>query len=248
MTKSPHHNRFLAAGIFFLISTGLVCLVLAYASTAYSADDRALQTEKRLKADGHLTWENGYAILTPDDSDQQSEGIIFYPGGLVDARAYLPQLDAFRKKGFTCVLLTMPFDLAVFDMKAADYIYPNLKKLDVKNWYLSGHSLGGVAAGQTFRSQKHPYAGLILLASYVTDPKTDAGDVLTIYGSQDHVLHKEKVSLKTSQVEVLDGGNHGQFGDYGHQAGDGNARIDHKTQQSRTAEAVWDFVSGESRK
>lgn len=241
-------SRSLAAGLVFVIGMLLLGLVLIYASTAYHADSRALKLEEKLESDGHLTWENGYAVLTPDESGAQTEGIIFYPGGLVDARAYLPQLDAFRQRGYTCVLLTMPFDLAVFDMKAADYIYPNLQKLDVDEWYLCGHSLGGVAAGQTFSGQENPYSGLILLGSYVTDPEASSQDVLTIYGSRDGVLHKEKVSEKTSQIEVLSGGNHGQFGDYGHQAGDGKAEISREKQQSETAEAVEDFIISRRKK
>ena len=42
---------------------------------------------------------------------------------------------------------------------------------------------------------------------------------------------------------VIDGGNHSQFGNYGFQKGDGEARISREEQEDRTVEAILNFLS-----
>ena len=57
-------------------------------------------------------------------------GIIFYPGGKVDPMAYEPLMKSLAEKGFFCVLIKMPYNLAVFGIDSADGVqekYPNIK-------------------------------------------------------------------------------------------------------------------------
>ncbi len=71
-------------------------------------------------------------------------GLIFYPGGKVEYTAYQPLMAACAERDILCVLVEMPFNLAVFDINAADGIqeqYP-----EVGHWYIGGHSLGGSMA------------------------------------------------------------------------------------------------------
>ena len=61
-------------------------------------------------------------------------GLIFYPGGKVEYKAYEPLMKALASEGVMCVLVEMPFHLAVLDVNAAEGIqemYP-----DIKNWYI----------------------------------------------------------------------------------------------------------------
>ena len=78
------------------------------------------------------------------EGDADSVGIIFYPGGKVEAIAYAPLLAKLTEQGYTCVLVKMPMNLAVFDIKAADKVYDMVSGVD--EWYLMGHSLGGAMA------------------------------------------------------------------------------------------------------
>ena len=97
-------------------------------------------------------------------------GLIFYPGGKVDSQAYAPLMTAFAGEDILCVLLTMSFDLAIFDINAADGIqdrYPEIEK-----WYLAGHSLGGAMAANYAAEHAVEYEGLFLLASYSVEDLT----------------------------------------------------------------------------
>ena len=69
-------------------------------------------------------------------------------------------------------------------------------------------------------------------------------EVLSIYGSQDGVLNrekyeKEKKNLPSDVTEyVIEGGNHAGYGNYGKQKGDGEAEIPKKEQQQEVIDQV----------
>lgn len=76
----------------------------------------------------------------------------------------------------------MPFNLAVFDVNAADGLKEHCP--DVQNWYIGGHSLGGSMAATHLSENPQNYEGLVLLASYSTSDISGCGiDVLSVYGS-----------------------------------------------------------------
>ena len=184
---------------------------------------------------------------------QADTGIIFYPGGKVQAESYAPMLSALAKEGILTVLVPMPANLAVLDVDGAEGITE--KYDDVESWYMAGHSLGGSMAASYLGDQLETtegtvFDGLILLASYSTADLSESPlEALTVYGDQDGVLDKEKYekyydNLPAAMTEevIIKGGNHAQFGDYGVQKGDGEASIDGKEQIAQTVEAVVDFV------
>jgi hypothetical protein len=123
-------------------------------------------------------------------SAETEVGFIFYPGGKVEHTAYEPLMKELASEGVVCVLVEMPFRLAVLDMNAADGIkeqYPN-----VTNWYMGGHSLGGSMAAAYLGEHYADYEGLILLGSYSTEDLSGTSlKVLSVYGSEDKVLNVE---------------------------------------------------------
>ena len=73
--------------------------------------------------------------------------------------------------------------------------------------------------------------------------------VLSVYGSEDQVLNREKYkeyrsNLPENAVEiVIEGGNHAYFGVYGKQSGDGEATIDNQTQIFETTSIISSFIN-----
>lgn len=73
-------------------------------------------------------------------------------------------------------------------------------------------------------------------------------NVLSIYGSEDGVLNTESVQENRSLLPdnhkeiIIEGGNHAQFGNYGEQAGDGDATVSTEEQQKLTVEAITDLL------
>ena len=183
--------------------------------------------------------------LTVFSPDEAAQGFIFYPGGRVEHRAYAPLMRFLAEQGVLCVLVEMPFDLAVLDMNAGAEIpglYPQ-----VERWFIGGHSLGGAMAASHAAAEKR-YAGLILLAAYATAEIKDL-PVLSIYGTQDQVLNREKYAANRALLPeaatevVLEGGNHAQFGDYGHQKGDGLPAISAQAQLDAAVNEILAFMA-----
>ena len=163
-------------------------------------------------------------------------GVIFYPGGKVEAPAYARLMKDLQTNGTNAFLVTMPFNLAVFDAdRAQDVIKLNPQ---ITTWILAGHSLGGAMAFDEFSKHPDTYAGLVLLAAYPLSP-TDR-DVLIIAATNDEVLDRAK--LDGFEVDWIQGGNHAQFGDYGDQAGDGVATISEAKQRQQTLSLMLDYI------
>ena len=191
-----------------------------------------------------VTESEDMTVFAPEAPDA---GLIFYPGGKVEYTAYAPLMLALAEQDVLCVLLEMPFNLAVFEMDAAEGIpemYP-----EIEHWYMGGHSLGGSMAASYAAEHSTEFDGLVLLAAYSTAEITDM-NVISLYGSEDGVLNREKYqeyrgNLPESTVEmVIEGGNHALFGSYGPQEGDGEAKISPEEQIEITAEEVAVFMFG----
>lgn len=181
------------------------------------------------------------------DGPGTEDAIIFYPGGKVEATAYLPLLTALAEDGVDCFLVRMPLNMAFMDLNAAaavqaDYAYDR--------WYIGGHSLGGAMAAVYAAEHGEGLSGLILLAAYATKPLDGRLAVLELHGSEDGVLNRDKLEqgrqyLPASALsEELAGGNHAQFGDYGPQRGDGTATISREEQTRWAVDRIEGMILG----
>ncbi len=176
------------------------------------------------------------------DGPGEGHAVIFYPGAKVEYTAYLPLLFQLAERGVDCFLVKMPCNLAFLGQdRAADI----LKRREYEHWYLAGHSLGGAMAASYVSKHQTEFDGLILLAAYPTRQLSgDAFVVLSVYGSEDGILNREKVEegrqyMPEHYTEIcIDGGNHAGFGNYGEQKGDGRAGIPREEQQKQTTDAI----------
>lgn len=211
-----------------------------YLGDYYRADEGAIAVFAPEENVTVSTLDGGNVVFEPQNA---TVGFIFYPGGKVEANAYQPLMAELAREGVLCVLVEMPFNLAVFDINAADGIqeqYP-----EIKDWYIGGHSLGGSMAASYLADHVDEYEGLILLGSYSTADLSDTGlDVLSIFGSEDKVLNREKYDENKSNLPddfgevVIDGGCHAYFGMYGAQDGDGTPTISNHEQIRLTVESI----------
>lgn len=214
---------------FLLVST---TSFLVYVSDYYRADETALKVmndDEKIKVVDNLT------IISP--SKPTDTGLIFYPGAKVEHTAYLPILEKLKQNGISCVLVKMPFNMAIFDLNAADDVFGLLP--DIKNWYIGGHSMGGAMASSYASKNSKKVKGLILLGAYVYGDYPPEKS-LTVYGTFNSDL--EKNIDYTENIIVIDGGNHAQFGNYGKQKGDPQATIGNEEQQNITVDAILDFI------
>ena len=234
----------------FLLLALCAALVLGcavYVGDYYRADETALAA---LQSSGKVTAETSSDSILFIPAAEPVTGFIFYPGGKVEHTAYAPLLQELAQNGILCVLLEIPFRLAVLDMNAAEGIPTDLASRfpTVTDWYLGGHSLGGSMAAIHLSKTlpDSPYQGLVLLASYST-ADVSAFPVISLYGTEDQVLNFEKYAkyrsnLPGDTVEIpLEGGNHANFGSYGFQKGDGMASLSAAEQLEMTVQYLLEF-------
>jgi hypothetical protein len=227
--------KFILGGLGALIII-FVCAFFFYVSDYYKADTAVKTAFDSAVEDESITVENDMIIFHAGNDD--GSAMIFYPGGKVESIAYYPLLKKLSDQGITCVLMKMPFHLAFFSSNAADKVYDKLP--GIKNFYIGGHSLGGAMASSYMAKHQDKLSGLILLGAYIYGD-IDPSKVLTMYGSNDRVLNRSKITYEEN-VQVIAGGNHAYFGNYGEQKGDGTATITQDDQQNIAANAVVEFI------
>ena len=171
--------------------------------------------------------ENGLFL----DGPGNDSALIFYPGAKIEYVSYLPLFMELANDGVDCFIVEMPCNLAFLGADSADAIIGD-GKYSYDEWYISGHSLGGVAASSYAINHKDKISGLILLASYPVD---DLGNKETYDKS------KELMDYNLTEY-VIDGGNHAQFGSYGKQSGDGVATISPENQRIQTEMEILEFI------
>jgi hypothetical protein len=185
---------------------------------------------------------NAYFYIKAKNPDKI---FIYYPGGLVESKAYIPFGILLSEENADVYVIKMPLNLAFLGLsRGADLISDS--ELPV---YLIGHSLGGVAMSLIYEDYMDDIEGLIYLASY---PSIDLSmydiDVLSIYGTQDDVLDMTSYVYafdllpSDTEYQVLAGGNHAQFGSYGIQRGDGEACMSSLEQKLKTIEWIITFT------
>lgn len=235
--------------IIIIISVLAVIGVLVGACAVYLCDYYEADTEAVVAFMPQGTsWKetpDGNIVFTPEGA---TKGFIFYPGGKVEYTAYIPLMQSLSEKGILCVLVEMPFNLAVFDMNGADGIKEQYPEID--EWYIGGHSLGGAMAASYLSEHTEDFEGLILLGAYSTADLSDSGvDVLSVYGSEDKVMDMEKyaenkINLPEDFKEVIiDGGCHAFFGMYGKQDGDGTPTLTNAEQIYILTEYVDEMIN-----
>jgi hypothetical protein len=136
MTKKKEHP---GLRILLIVTTlselwgffGLYCGVYYHALT---------RAETALKSSVSLNVTRSDWLTSFEPTAPSSLGYIFYPGGKVESKAYAPFCHALSEKGNPTYLVTMPYNLAFFNLNAATSVIENHP--NVTSWVLVGHSLG----------------------------------------------------------------------------------------------------------
>lgn len=220
---------------------------LVYASLVFEGDREASLDAWR--SNGVEITGTDRSIVIEPTTGATGTGLVFIPGAKVQPSAYLYKMAGIAEAtGMTVVITEPTLNLAFFDSRPLSEFTRDAP--GVEDWYVGGHSLGGVRACQLAASDDEPQVvGLMLFGSYCVDDLSDSGlDVLSIVAENDGLSTPEDVASRAGNLPedavtvVIDGANHASFGDYGAQPGDGTATIDRQTARAEIADAVAEFV------
>ncbi len=242
----------------FLLLTVLTAAAFLYVSqepsgTAYAALESGNYC--RVAETYVPSWRNRYYAFTPNKTDP-SDGLIMYPGGLIDVRCYAPLAQALAERGCLVVLVSMPLNISLLGWSRASGIqaaYP-----DIMRWFVGGHSLGGVAACKYARSFPAKVSGVFLLASHPSAGLSlrDSGlQCISVFSDQDGLVPPDKIKQCAQYLPdntaylCIKGGNHSNFADIDRSTpypGDKPARIPRHLQHLETARAIVRFLEPEA--
>jgi pimeloyl-ACP methyl ester carboxylesterase len=234
----------LIGGVLLLL--GLVVFVV----WALNAAPPMAESLAAMASDETVTVQSEPWLVFQPTQGTPTTGLIFYPGGRVDARAYAPVAHKIAEKGYLVVVVPMPLNLAVFGASQAGDVMSAFP--DVDHWVIGGHSLGGSMAANFADNNPDLIDGIVFLASYPAD-SDDLSDQdiesLSIYGTQDGLASPSKILALRSLLPqdtnwlAIEGGNHAQFGWYGSQSGDNDATISRIEQQEQIQQAILELLA-----
>jgi hypothetical protein len=204
-------------------------------------------------------------LITEDDAalevmpiaESQATGLIFYPGGMVEPRAYLPMAHALGSHGYPVVIVKLPYRSAwTAEQEAAvhDYVRERIRGGIIDRWAVGGHSRGAALATHFAHQYPTSVAALILVGT--THPKEAMWSladrripVAKIFGTADGIADPETILANRNLLPddtaflPIEGGNHSQFGYYGSQLGDGRATISREEQQAQLVALISDVLA-----
>ena len=182
-------------------------------------------------------------------------GWIVIPGCPADPHAYAPLARSIALQGVLSVVVKVPYRCAPWPQHQATLrqrVGGIVDSCQDCAWTLAGHSRGARHALEVARALPNGrIASLVLMGS--THPR-EAGyaslaiPVLKILASEDGVappdeaLRHRDLLPTTARWEVIEGGNHAQFGYYGYQLWDRPATISREQQHERAAAFIMSAI------
>ncbi|MDQ0429683.1 dienelactone hydrolase [Planomicrobium stackebrandtii] len=176
------------------------------------------------------------------------QGIILFQGAKVQKEAYAYLGKSLSEQGFVVSIPQLPLNFGILGSGTAGSVmevHP-----EVEEWFLGGHSLGGVAASFYAEDPSPKLSGLFFLGAYPASDFSESGlPMLSIYGELDGLSTIEDIEASRelfpdgSIFEEIEGGNHAQFGLYGEQKGDNPAQITAVEQQDQVIEALIEWIN-----
>ncbi len=198
-----------------------------------------------IQSDGQVRVETEPWLVFQPAGEVPTTGLVFYPGGRVDPRAYAPAARALAAESYLVAIVPMPLGLAIIAPDRAAEVMAAFP--EVQQWAVGGHSLGGAMAARFAYQNPGGVQGLALWASYPASGDDLSGRdmaVASIYGTLDGLATEDKIAASrpllppdTAWVPI-EGGNHAQFGWYGPQDGDNDASITRAAQMDKVVAAT----------
>ena len=247
---APKTRRGRRVLVWVLASLGALIVVavvgfLLWANIGVMAAEPDALAAVRADQDVTVTDAGGAWVLAPASGDADT-GLVFIPGAKVDPLAYAATLVGVVEDGATAVITKPTLNLAFFDFRPLSDFTDLAPEVD--DWFVGGHSLGGVRACQLAEGTD----GLVLFGSYCANDLSQSRlAALSISASEDGLSTPEKIDSSAHLLPadtifvVIEGGNHAGFGAYGPQAGDGQATIPDADIRAQITEVLSTFLLGD---
>ena len=177
---------------------------------------------------------------------------VFYPGALVDPRAYAPLARAVTEASYQVIMIELPRRGAFGGADSPELAArTNSVLASERGIVVGGHSRGAVVASRLASRALPAVRGLVLIGT--SHPRDQDLSSLTIpitkiVGTRDGLATPDEVHENASLLPRhtrwlwIEGGNHSQFGWYGFQPLDRRPGVDASVQRSVMIQGVLDIL------
>lgn len=234
--------------LFRILMTIFALVVIAVAGfVVYAQFDYGPSSVLADNVDLSAIERDGEGLIFQPESPN-GKGVILYQGAKVEKEAYAYLGQSLSEQGFVVSVPQLPLNFGILGSGTAEAVME--EHADVEDWFLGGHSLGGVAASFYAEGDSSKLAGLYFLGAYpANDFSGSELPMLSIYGELDGLsttkdIEESRGLFPEDSVFVeIKGGNHAQFGLYGDQKGDNAAAITPIEQQDRVVKALTEWIN-----
>lgn len=206
-------------------------------------------SDKVLQSNDEVIVQDTESMLSFLSADASDTELIFYPGALVKPVSYAPLARKLAASGYSVHIIRMPWRMATRGYRQI----LDLFDLDdpKKSYVLGGHSQGGKMAAQFVYEHPGRIDGLYLLGT--SHPRDYDMSGLTIpclklyaefdgMASVGEVMGNKALMPANSEMIMIKGGNHSQFGYMGQLFMDDSPEIEREEQQAIILQQLLDFL------
>lgn len=222
--------------VWITVGVGVTVIFVTWSLIAYRANATATQATID-DSSVTVTHSDGVWRFKPR-TGASARTLVFFPGALVDPRAYAPLAQAVANAGIGVVIIELP-NRGAFGGADSPELWMRVNRTlatlsDSGSVILGGHSRGGVVASATAAGGVPNLSGLVLIGtSHPRDVDLSGLEipVTKIVGTRDglasptEVRQNEALLPEHTRWIWIEGGNHSQFGWYGFQPMDRRATI-----------------------
>jgi pimeloyl-ACP methyl ester carboxylesterase len=240
-------------GVWISVGLGGTVVFTAWSLLAYRASSAAKQAT-HTDAAVRVTHADGVWTFQPRGK-VANRILMFFPGALVDPRAYAPLARAAAGAGIRVFLIELPNRGAFGGANSLELRMRVDRTLatvnDSVSVVLGGHSRGAVVASSTAAAGLPNLGGVVLIGtshprdvdlSGLTVPVTKIVGTRVGLASPDEVRQNESLLPEHTRWIWVEGGNHSQFGWYGFQPMDRRATISAAEQREIMIHGVLDLL------
>ncbi|MEJ2211061.1 MAG: alpha/beta hydrolase, partial [Anaerolineae bacterium] len=123
--------------LWWLLPAVLVVAVVAFVLWAGAAAEPMPQALAALEPDAQVAVETDPWLVFRPLEREPVTGLVLYPGGRVDPRAYAPTAHAIAAEGYLVAIVPMPLNLAFFAPGRVEEVMDAFP--GVEHWAVGGH-------------------------------------------------------------------------------------------------------------
>ncbi|ARN74400.1 alpha/beta hydrolase [Oceanicoccus sagamiensis] len=226
---------------------GIVLIAIAVQLAWYQIDGQpTAEADQYLQGDlfSSAQQDNGDWLFTPHQPN--GYGLLILHGALIKPKSYSYTAAYFASRGYK---VWIPSGVIRLSALSSERIAQQLPQMGNEQWFLLGHSMGGLTALTVANQLSQAPLGVTVWAGGIPQDFSHIPlPILFISGTNDPMLSPEKfktakqhLPLSTVYFEI-NGANHKNFALYSHQFFDGIASIEHLEQINLAHQRTEQFI------